>query len=124
MYSFVTQLHQLGTGGGTKNVALSNNTAAPTATDAAATDSRSITSTSDYYEVERVLATVKKVCTVHISLFNVIYMSLFIMQRNQQRQFLVKWKGFPSDQASWVSEDDCTEEVLRFADIFFKCQFH
>ncbi|XP_065893022.1 uncharacterized protein [Dysidea avara] len=45
-----------------------------------------------YYEVERVLATEKK---------------------NQQRRFLVQWKNYPRDQADWVPERHCTEEVLR-----------
>ncbi|XP_065903672.1 uncharacterized protein [Dysidea avara] len=48
---------------------------------------------SVYYEVERVLATNKK--------------------KNQPRQFLVKWRNYPTDQAGWVSEKDCTQEVLR-----------
>ena len=64
---------------------------------------------SDYYSVERIVASRKKVNPVDSTCCNQIFV------QGKKHEFLVLWQDYPKEEASWVCQNSVTPDLLRYA---------
>ena len=64
------------------------------------------------YEVERAV-TKRQGLSLNL-ITNVINSVQYILTQSSQTEFLILWKGFPKESASWVKYSEVTPEVIRY----------